>query len=125
MKLIPKPTNIKIAGLLILAFLLFAFDNCNAEVFVDHQRLAQETGCFKCHYMPPQNQQTQTASQPVVDPRIKEGAGSILLFIAIITIPLISLFITDSEPGSFSSLRGVTLWNFKGWDNIVICIVIL
>ena len=39
---------------------------------------------------------------------------AILLFIAIITIPLISLFIPDSEPGSFASLQGVTSSNFKG-----------
>lgn len=39
---------------------------------------------------------------------------AILLFIAIITFPLISLFIPDNEPGSFSSLEGVALSNVTG-----------
>ncbi|MGM0599158.1 MAG: multiheme c-type cytochrome [Candidatus Rifleibacteriota bacterium] len=75
MKSIPKPTNIKTVILLVITFLLPALNQCNAEVFVDHQRLAQETGCFKCHYMPPRNKQTEIASETVVDPRLKEGAG--------------------------------------------------
>jgi thiol-disulfide isomerase/thioredoxin len=39
---------------------------------------------------------------------------AILLFIAIITFPLISLFIPDSEPGDFSSLEGIVLSNISG-----------
>jgi thiol-disulfide isomerase/thioredoxin len=39
---------------------------------------------------------------------------AILLFIAIITFPLISLFIPDNEPGSFFSLEGVPLSNMNG-----------
>lgn len=38
----------------------------------------------------------------------------ILLLIAILSFPLIYLFIPDSEPGSLSSLEGVTLSNFSG-----------
>ncbi|MEW6711159.1 MAG: TlpA disulfide reductase family protein [Candidatus Riflebacteria bacterium] len=39
---------------------------------------------------------------------------AILLFIAILTFPLISLFIPDSEPGTVSSLDGVELSNVTG-----------
>ncbi|GAB4274573.1 MAG: hypothetical protein Kow0029_15050 [Candidatus Rifleibacteriota bacterium] len=39
---------------------------------------------------------------------------AILLFIAIITLPLISLFIPDNEPDSFSSLDGIVLSNLTG-----------
>ena len=39
---------------------------------------------------------------------------AILLFIAILTFPLISLFIPDSEPGTVSSLDGVELSNISG-----------
>jgi thiol-disulfide isomerase/thioredoxin len=38
----------------------------------------------------------------------------ILLLIAIFSFPLIYFFIPDSEPGSLSSLEGVTLSNFSG-----------
>lgn len=38
----------------------------------------------------------------------------ILLLIAIFSFPLIYLFIPDSQPGSLSSLEGVTLANFSG-----------
>jgi len=38
----------------------------------------------------------------------------ILLLIAIFSFPLIYLFIPDSQPGSLSSLVGVTLSNFSG-----------
>ena len=38
----------------------------------------------------------------------------ILLLIAIFSFPLIYLFIPDSQPGSLSSLEGVTLSNFSG-----------
>ncbi len=39
---------------------------------------------------------------------------AILLFIAILTFPLISLFVPDSEPGTVSSLDGVELSNITG-----------
>ncbi len=37
-----------------------------------------------------------------------------LLLLAILSFPLIYLFIPDSQPGSISSLEGVTLSNFSG-----------
>lgn len=39
---------------------------------------------------------------------------AILVFIAILTLPLITLFIPDSEPGTLSTLEGVTLTNMQG-----------
>lgn len=39
---------------------------------------------------------------------------AILLLLAILSFPLIYLFIPDSEPGSISSLEGVTLSNISG-----------
>jgi hypothetical protein len=59
--------------LILVTFAFFATAT-KAEVFVDHQRLAQEVGCFKCHYMPPQTNES-TAGEQQVDPRLKPGAG--------------------------------------------------
>lgn len=39
---------------------------------------------------------------------------AILLLLALLSFPLIYLFIPDSQPGSISSLEGVTLANFSG-----------
>ncbi|MFZ5951596.1 MAG: multiheme c-type cytochrome [Candidatus Rifleibacteriota bacterium] len=46
-----------------------------AEGITDHQRLAQEAGCFSCHYMPPTAASATTQTDPQVDPRLKAGAG--------------------------------------------------
>ncbi|HPT45326.1 MAG TPA: multiheme c-type cytochrome [Candidatus Rifleibacterium sp.] len=46
---------------------------------VDHQRLAQEAGCFTCHYLPPESSRepgsTRSTAESKVDPRLKKGAG--------------------------------------------------
>lgn len=60
---------------LLLSMLLAMAMPLTAEVFVDHHRLAQEHGCFKCHYMPPQQTGKAPPGDPEVDPRLKAGAG--------------------------------------------------
>ncbi|GAB4274595.1 MAG: hypothetical protein Kow0029_15090 [Candidatus Rifleibacteriota bacterium] len=65
-----KNRNIKTILILAIATLLLS-TTAKAEVIVDHQKLAQEAGCFKCHYLPP----SATDTQQIVDPRLKAGAG--------------------------------------------------
>jgi hypothetical protein len=65
--------------ILALTLLLVSAQVNFAQTQVDHQRLAQEVGCFKCHHMPPQlasATQVSSSAQPEVDPRLKAGAGA-------------------------------------------------
>lgn len=56
-----------------IIFLFFLTSTAKAEVFVDHQKLAQEAGCFKCHYMPPQS--ASGTIKTTLNPSLKADAG--------------------------------------------------
>ena len=72
-----KPTAIKFKfqAILGLGMLLSAVAATGSLFAADHQKMAEEAGCFTCHYMPPEAGQKATTAETRVDPRLKKGAG--------------------------------------------------
>ena len=72
-----KPTSAKLGFPVILGLgMLLSTVTVTGSLFAaDHQKMAEEAGCFTCHYMPPEAGQKPTTAETRVDPRLKKGAG--------------------------------------------------